>query len=247
MHFVMQCPIPKKKPAVVIDVSKKPTSVSSTAKSTTGQKPTSATQIPTAKKPAAAKERPTAEKPSSATDTPTAKKPASATASSTNLSKSSVGKQTAQAIPTASMKTFSFKIPKKTTACTIPSKKTTPAKKSVCYVDKKKTTVVKSSKSSTVSALSKTEKVNPKPKTTTDIPATSKAAAIHLILSNDYNKLYCLFLQQTIKQFNILNKELQKEVPQVHLLSQKLNNFLKGIMLRFAKPEIIKEATSLKE
>ena len=54
-------------------------------------------------------------------------------------------------------------------------------------------------------------------------------------------------MQQAIPLFTILNKELQKEPPQVHLLSQKLNNFLKGIMLRFAKPEIIKEATSLKE
>ncbi|XP_038058954.1 uncharacterized protein LOC119730226 [Patiria miniata] len=77
--------------------------------------------------------------------------------------------------------------------------------------------------------------------------AAAKAEEIHATLADDYNKLYCLFLKQTIPLFTHLNLELQKDEPMVHVLHDKLNGFLKNIMLRFVKPVIIKTSPDLKE
>ena len=45
--------------------------------------------------------------------------------------------------------------------------------------------------------------------------------------------------------FTILNLELQKDEPMVQRLDEKLNLFLKGIMLRFVKPLVIKTSPEL--
>ena len=115
----------------------------------------------------------------------------------------------------------------------VPGKKTVPPKKT----SKPSTTSTSKSKP--------TSKAASKPKPA--MKAATKAEEIHATLSDDYNKLYCLFLKQTIPLFTHLNLELQKDEPMVQVLHEKLNGFLKEIMLRFVKPVIIKTSPDLKE
>ena len=63
----------------------------------------------------------------------------------------------------------------------------------------------------------------------------------------DKNTLYCLFLQHTIPLFNTLNLELQEDEPKIHLVHDKLQKLLHGILVRFIKPQVITCATSLQQ
>lgn len=87
--------------------------------------------------------------------------------------------------------------------------------------------------------------------TTTTSPsvtsATAKAAAIHANLIQDKYKLYCLFLQYTMPIFNKLNVELQEGAPKVHLLLERLEDFLRQLLMRFVKPAILMKAASPQE
>ncbi|XP_071487576.1 uncharacterized protein [Diadema antillarum] len=64
---------------------------------------------------------------------------------------------------------------------------------------------------------------------------------------NEYNKLYCLFLLQTLPLFNKLNLELQEEAPKIHVLQEKLQGFLQDVLIRFVKPSVIAHASSPEE
>ena len=59
------------------------------------------------------------------------------------------------------------------------------------------------------------------------------------------NRMYCIFLQNTIPIFNQLNLELQEEAPKIHLVHEKLHKFLGDVLVRFVKPSVIADASSL--
>lgn len=75
-------------------------------------------------------------------------------------------------------------------------------------------------------------------KTSQEVPATSKAAAIYDKLTNE-NKLYCLFLQHNIPLFTVLNLELQEESPKIHVLLDRLQAFLQNVLTRFVKHKVL--------
>ncbi|XP_072173986.1 LOW QUALITY PROTEIN: uncharacterized protein [Diadema setosum] len=62
---------------------------------------------------------------------------------------------------------------------------------------------------------------------------------------NDYNKLYCLFLLKVIPTFTRFNLELQEDAPKIHLLHDKLQDFLKEMLLHFVKPTSIASSTTV--
>ena len=137
---------------------------------------------------------------------------------------------------------------KKTTATVHvrPTAPSTDPKKTVSKetVKNKQTTVKSKASTSSVKAAAKPKSTTKTSSTKTT--ATTKAEDIHASLS-DYNKLYCLFLKQTIPLFTKTNLELQKDEPMVHLLDEKLTDCLKGIMMRFVKPAVMKACPNLKE
>ena len=47
--------------------------------------------------------------------------------------------------------------------------------------------------------------------------------------------------------FNRLNVELQEEAPKIHLVHEKLQNFLRDVMVRFVKPCVLASAISLEQ
>ena len=65
--------------------------------------------------------------------------------------------------------------------------------------------------------------------------ASENAEEVHATLSDDCNKLYCLFLKHTIPLFTIVNLELQKDEPMVQVLHEKMNNFLREILLKICQ------------
>ena len=72
-----------------------------------------------------------------------------------------------------------------------------------------------------------------------------KAKLIVDRLNNDYNKLYCLFLLKVIPTFTRFNLELQEDAPKIHLLHDKLQDFLKEMLLHFVKPTTLVSSTSI--
>ncbi|KAJ8037837.1 Ketimine reductase mu-crystallin [Holothuria leucospilota] len=80
-----------------------------------------------------------------------------------------------------------------------------------------------------------------------NFPGEGKATSIWKNLSNDYNKLYCIFLTQTRPIFNKVNLELQEDAPKIHVLQEKLQGLLKELMLRFIKPHIVVKASNIAE
>ena len=78
------------------------------------------------------------------------------------------------------------------------------------------------------------------------VQTISKAGEIYAKLNNKY-KMYCIFLLDTISMFNRLNVELQEEAPKIHLVHEKLQNFLRDVMVRFVKPCVLASAISLEQ
>ena len=140
----------------------------------------------------------------------------------------------------------------KSSGGTLAVKKTTPgllSRKTVTSLSMTEgTTSKKSHKSSETKNVSTSKSVQRNSGTagSSASASLSKAAGIHAKLNNDYNKLYCIFLLQTIPLFNKLNLELQEDAPKVHLLHEKLQDFLRDILLRFVKPAVIVSTLSLK-
>eukprot|EP00057_Strongylocentrotus_purpuratus_P020198 XP_011674672.1 PREDICTED: uncharacterized protein LOC105443327 [Strongylocentrotus purpuratus] len=93
---------------------------------------------------------------------------------------------------------------------------------------------------------SKSETKKSNASTSVSVPPAGKAAAIHAQLT-DCNKLYCMFLLYSTPLFNKLNLELQEEAPQINLLRQKFQDFLRDVLIRFVKPAAVVGASSLQE
>ena len=50
------------------------------------------------------------------------------------------------------------------------------------------------------------------------------------------NLLYCMFLADAISVFEKINTELQSDKPMVHVLKNKMERFLRDLLIRFVKP-----------
>ena len=68
---------------------------------------------------------------------------------------------------------------------------------------------------------------------------------IFMFLSSDVNKAYCLFLDYIIPVFEKTNLTLQSEAPKIHILNELLVDMLREILLKFVKPNLLKNSANL--
>lgn len=66
-----------------------------------------------------------------------------------------------------------------------------------------------------------------------------KVSSLKDIFSSKSKKLYCLFLQDAIKDFEKINTELQGDRPMIQCLSQKLHSLFRTLLIKFVKPSAI--------
>lgn len=63
-----------------------------------------------------------------------------------------------------------------------------------------------------------------------------KTGDLKQIFVSPTNMLYCMFLVDAISVFEKINTELQSDKPMVHVLKNKLEKFLRDLLMRFVKP-----------
>lgn len=65
-------------------------------------------------------------------------------------------------------------------------------------------------------------------------------------LEKEISKLYLMFLNDALPVINIFNKLMQKQSPTVHILHREVNTFVKKLLLRFIKPNVV-QSTKISE
>ena len=145
--------------------------------------------------------------------------------------------------------------PKIKSTCSVSKSKATNASKSLlkttsaCSSSKRKVeNAGKSmSKIQSASSISKS-KVATKRKanqlTKIDENYLAREERIFYFLSSNYNKALCCFLLNSIGILDKTNVFLQSQSPQIHVLRTVLLDLFRDILIRFVKPEVIKECAS---
>lgn len=67
---------------------------------------------------------------------------------------------------------------------------------------------------------------------------------VYWAMTDCKTKLYCLFLQTTIPEFNSMNLLLQRDELMIHVISSKYTGLLTNLIVRFMKPEAIRGTNS---
>lgn len=68
---------------------------------------------------------------------------------------------------------------------------------------------------------------------------------LFVFLSSEPSRVYCLFLQHAIPIFEKVNRSLQAQAPQIHMLHLLLFELLRGFLSRFVKPSLLKQCIML--
>jgi len=63
------------------------------------------------------------------------------------------------------------------------------------------------------------------------------------VLEKEISKLYLMFLCDALPVMNTFNKLMQKQSPTVHILHREVNTFVKKLLLRFMKPNVVQNTT----
>ena len=73
----------------------------------------------------------------------------------------------------------------------------------------------------------------------------SRFQRLHRCYSDPMTEVYLFFYQAALQQFVRLNLLLQREDPIVHIISDRLHNFLKTLFGKFVSVRVIKEAENM--
>jgi hypothetical protein len=73
---------------------------------------------------------------------------------------------------------------------------------------------------------------------------TEKAKKMRVLYQSPTNQLYCLFLVETLKAFDVVNTELQSDEPKVHVMQTRLLRLLRTLSDSFLKPAVVGRGVS---
>lgn len=75
--------------------------------------------------------------------------------------------------------------------------------------------------------------------------SVTREERLFVFLSSELNRAYCLFLQNTIPIFEKVNRTLQAQAPQIHVLQSLLFELLRDLLSRFVNPSLLKQHSTL--
>ncbi|KAG0428309.1 hypothetical protein HPB47_024697, partial [Ixodes persulcatus] len=79
----------------------------------------------------------------------------------------------------------------------------------------------------------------------TDGHYITREERIFVFLSSELSRAYCLFLQNTASVFEKVNRCLQAQAPQIHVLRSHLFGLFEDILSRFVSPAVLKQQGTL--